>query len=227
MNIPMLLPKLLLALNTGGAAAAEAICSPTVMKTACLPCGGVGGTGDCTVIKRIQLDIEADGNVNVTAAKCCNEASRFPTCSVWTLNGRNGECIIKKQGIDSPTWNETGAPCVSGRGPGPLPDPEAAPPPPCPARPPPPPLKSRSRNLLYIVVDDLRNELGFTNGSSPAGVPNSERQLHAADHPCIPLYLSVAFRVAHFRPQRARDAEHRRACKAWNGGANALKTAGC
>ena len=178
---------LLLAIASAVAAAATnsapppATCEAAALRGCCLPCQGSGGTGSCAVLQRVQYDLES-GTVGALAAKCCAAAALVPKCSVWTLNHRNGDCIIKTQGIDSPRWNETGDPCTSGRGPAPLPPPGPpprppgppgpAPAPPCPPRPPAPRPHAPARNLLYLVVDDLRNELGYTNNRKGLVTPN-------------------------------------------------------
>ncbi len=156
-----------------GATSQQPSCAAAAFRRACLPCGGATGTGDCRVIKNVQLDNEL--NATVLAAQCCAQAHAYPQTSVWTLNERNGMCILKVQGTNYPKWNDTDDPCTSGRGPAPLPSPSPSPlppPPPCPPRPPSPPPVSPSRNLLYIVVDDLRNELGFTNRRKGLMTPN-------------------------------------------------------
>jgi hypothetical protein len=184
MTRAMLLPLAALAVATVAShqALAQApppqACAAPGIRRACMPCKGGGGTGDCSVIKKVQFDVEQQNGTEL-AAQCCAEAQRVPTCSVWTMNMRNGECILKSQGIDDPRWNTTDGACYSGRGPAPLPPPGPAPGPappgpsaPCPPRPPAPPPASPSRNLLYIVVDDLRNELGYTNGRKGLVTPN-------------------------------------------------------
>ena len=153
---PLLRPgPLLLLAAARGAWAQSPSCAAADFRRACLPCHGGGGSGDCTVLKTVQLD--AEQNVSALAAQCCAHAARVPKCSVWTLNERNGKCNIKTQSIDYPKWNDTDDSCTSGIGPGPLPGPGPAPSPapaPCPARPPPPPIANPSRNLLYIVVGE-------------------------------------------------------------------------
>ena len=166
----MVLRLALLLSASPGALGQHETCAAAGFHRACLPCGGAGGTGDCQVIKKVQLDKEL--NATVLAAQCCAQAQLYPEVSVWTLNGRVGQCILKVQGTSYPKWNDTDDPCTSGRGPAALPSPSPAPAPvPCPPRPPSPPPSS-SRNLLYIVVDDLRNELGFTNRRRGLMTPN-------------------------------------------------------
>ena len=185
-------PLLLLLAAARGAWAQSPSCAAADFRRACLPCHGGGGSGDCTVLKTVQLD--AEQNVSALAAQCCAHAARFPKCSVWTLNERNGKCNIKTQSIDYPKWNDTDDSCTSGRGPGPLPGPGPAPSPapaPCPARPPPPPIANPSRNLLYIVV-------GETTPAGPLLCP-----------PPLPLTACRARRPAqrarlHQQPQGAR-----------------------
>lgn len=169
----MVLRLALLLSASPGALGQHETCAAAGFHRACLPCGGAGGTGDCQVIKKVQLDKEL--NATVLAAQCCAQAQLYPEVSVWTLNGRIGQCILKVQGTSYPKWNDTDDPCTSGRGPAALPSPSPAPAPspapvPCPPRPPSPPPSSR--NLLYIVVDDLRNELGFTNRRRGLMTPN-------------------------------------------------------
>jgi hypothetical protein len=163
----------LLSAPAGALTGQQPLCAAAAFRRACLPCRSGSGTGDCRVIKKVQLDAEL--NATVLAAQCCAQAQNYPQASVWTLNERNSQCILKVQGTNYPKWNDTDDPCTSGRGPAPLPSPSPSPSPsppasPCPPRPLSPPLASR--NLLYIVVDDLRNELGFTNARKGLMTPN-------------------------------------------------------
>ena len=168
-----LVPAILVALV--GHASAEEIpprpagpaCAAAAMRHVCVPCSkGAGGTGGCTVLQKITM---SGGDA---VSQCCAKSQQAPACSFWTYNHGTHECIIKTQNPGA-AWDHAanGTRCTSGFGPAPLPPPApprppgpppSPPSPPCPPRPP-APAPNPSRNLLYLVVDDLRSELGFTN----------------------------------------------------------------
>jgi hypothetical protein len=189
----------LTALSLGSAAAqSDPKCTATAIKQACVSCKSATGTGDCTVLSKTDVESAGDccalaqkepkcslwtfNTADVSASPNPDRSLEIQTTDAEAAAGwltaaprvtAQSQCIIKVQNPGA-LWNITNTRCTSGRGPAPLPpppspgpDPEA----PCPPRPPAPPLP-KNRNLLYLVVDDLRNELGFTNHRKGLRTPN-------------------------------------------------------
>lgn len=110
----------------------------------------------------------------LTAAECCSKCVRNTNCSAYTHN--NAECILKDQTLKNSTNPPRGRVCISGQvrpgPPSPSPSPTPHPGPPPTPTPPPSPAPPGSKNVLFLVVDDLRNELGFTNKRDGIITPN-------------------------------------------------------
>ena len=127
-----------------------------------LPRTGAPCTSDahCAMLLRITL---------TSADACCAKCATVAACNAWTyhVNSRTKKavCLCKTQDIRA--VGTTSAAATSGylaAAPGPAPAPTPAP----------APAPANAKNLLYIVVDDLRNELGFTNGRRGLVTPHMD-----------------------------------------------------
>ena len=147
--------------------------SPSPPPAACSAGAFMNGTGapcghGCTMLKEYKGVSDA--------AECCTMCSQLPVATAWTLKASTKICHCKVQNLraaGTPMGSSTSG--SIGPAPPPLPPPPPGPRPPHPSPPapaPPSPAPPGARNLLYIVVDDLRNELGFTNSRPGLVTPN-------------------------------------------------------
>lgn len=131
---------------TAAVAATFAAASPPRASTRmqCAPGGWLHGTALSNPESHLrQLE-------NATAESCCAAcAAASPRCQSWTFWG-HGHCLTFS--TIAPAKAEADA--ISGAA-GPVP-----PPPPPPPRPIPPPAPPGSRNIIMLVSDDMRPELG-------------------------------------------------------------------
>ena len=107
---------------------------------------------ECTLLKEVLH--------TTNSSLCCTICSAVASCDAWTLN--NEICHCKAQDIRNPSQGKAKRGPVSGF--------FVAAPTPAPA--PPAPAPKGAKNLLYVVVDDLRNELSFTNNRKGLVTPN-------------------------------------------------------
>jgi len=100
---------------------------------------------------------------NSDVAACCAACDKEPKCTCWTLNHSEGStCYLKPgTGISKHAGNCTSGGIV------------APPPPPGPPPPPPPPAPKGAKNVLMILIDDIRPEL--SNYGSHVPTPNFEK----------------------------------------------------
>eukprot|EP01048_Picozoa_sp_COSAG05_P027177 COSAG05_NODE_7798_length_768_cov_4.035874_1_plen_202_part_01 len=97
-----------------------------------------------------------------SVVQCCAACDKEPRCRCWTLNHEEGETCFLKPGTDI---QKHAGNCTSGG--------SAVAPPPTPPPPPPGPAPAGAKNVLMILIDDIRPEL--TNYGSHVPTPNFER----------------------------------------------------
>jgi hypothetical protein len=97
---------------------------------------------------------------NSSVAQCCAACDKEPKCTCWTLNHAERATCFLKPGIDIQKHPGN---CTSGG--------TVSPPPPPP--PPPPPAPKNAKNVLMILIDDIRPEL--SNYGSHVPTPNFEK----------------------------------------------------
>ena len=97
----------------------------------------------------------------IGAGECCAACVADTMCMSWTVNpSQDNSCYLR--GSFKEGNKKSSAGCVSGAIPGRTP-------PPSPPMPPPSPAPPNAKNVLMIVVDDLRPQLGAYNISVGAG----------------------------------------------------------
>ena len=115
------------------------------------------GATDCNPCKQL-------GNFNSTdPSECCSRCAENAECDSWTLQMPSGICRLKNGAIAKPSKEN---PSKSGT--------RKLAPTPGPTQPPTPghvPAPTGAKNVLFIVVDDLRPELG-AYGMDYARTPN-------------------------------------------------------
>ena len=100
------------------------------------------------------------GKLNAT--ECCNECQLMAGCRAWSVVFDHGQATCQLSSHEAPLDKKIGN-CTSG---------VVRPTPPVPAVRPAPP---GAKNVLLIVVDDLRPELNATYGASFVSTPNMDR----------------------------------------------------
>ena len=110
---------------------------------------------NCTLLKEIKHVINA--------TLCCEICSSVTTTTAWSLNLDHEICHCKI--VDIRKHGSTNKNTVSGWYPSGPTLPPTLPPTP-------PPAPKGAKNLLYLVVDDLRNELTYTNSRKGLVTPN-------------------------------------------------------
>ena len=103
-----------------------------------------------------------DKHNNVT--RCCETCNLTPHCVAWTLNQVDAMCFLKTSYHKPSPYSSS----TSGIVPGAHPSPPSPPPSPTPEPPIPPypqntsitPCKGRCPNVLFIIADDMRPQLG-------------------------------------------------------------------
>eukprot|EP00038_Savillea_parva_P012108 m.202282 g.202282 ORF g.202282 m.202282 type:complete len:681 (+) comp21720_c0_seq1:202-2244(+) len=99
-------------------------------------------------------------------SRCCATCDATPYCVAWTVNYVDNHCFLKAA-IDKPPYNTSAWDVTSGIHPGVTPGPAPGPSgggsePPLPPAPPFPttPCTGRCPNILWIIADDMRPQLG-------------------------------------------------------------------
>jgi hypothetical protein len=129
--------------------------------------GQLTGSNACDQSKFLNNTCEPEGAYDKTTAEnscgceaACNADAR---CDHWVINTKqtSDNCHFKST-PRNPSEYKTGS-CVLGPGhpAAPTPAPEPAPP--------------GAKNVLFLVVDDLRNELGYTNKRSGIKTPELDK----------------------------------------------------
>ena len=98
-----------------------------------------------------------------TVQQCCAACDANPTCLAWTLNFASARTCYLKDGLEIKV-NRGNCTSAGVRLP-------PAPTPPPPPPPPPPPHPKGAKNILMILIDDIRPEIGVY-GSSTSQTPN-------------------------------------------------------
>ena len=115
---------------------------------------------------------------NQTVSSCCAACVALPACISWTLNTEQKQCHLRAVFTGHLT---KGASCTSGLArpqPPTPPPPTPTPTPPQPPTPPPVPPPAGAKNVLFILVDDLRPQLGAYNISVCGGGGAAKIPMH-------------------------------------------------
>ena len=133
-----------------------------------LQCTGTSFAGSTDCDKQKGCVVLKTFSTNSSDA-CCASCFSTPACDSWTLCGGDGMCRIKKNGVANP---QKGSSSTSGtRVVAPTPAPIPTPAPTQPPTPAPRPAPHNVRNVLLIIVDDLRPNIG-AYGHSFMRTPN-------------------------------------------------------
>lgn len=119
---------------------------PEILPNTCLP-------SSLPILQ--ELDVE-------TPAACCAACEANPQCASWTLNTQVKKCHIRATFLDKQDGEQCTSGHIAGRGPAPAPAPT------------PTPAPAGAKNVLLVVVDDLRPQLNAYNISVCGG----KRQMH-------------------------------------------------
>ena len=137
------------------------LCVPNVpTATGGTPGSSCGAVLKDTALGGHNLKDYVDTTMNVT--RCCEFCDSMPDCVGWTLDARNFHCYAKDK-IDSPKISGA-IHSLSGRRPGVQPSPPSPVPGPPKVHPVPGdhpvPAPKGAKNVLFIICDDMRPQLG-------------------------------------------------------------------
>ena len=131
-----------------------------------------GPTAQCTLLPNLCMPAATGvgfaSKAGVDVAGCCSFCGQHSAkCVQWTLNHDKAVCHLWDAAKATAAGN-----CTSGNAPGRAPNPPAPPgPPPPPPRPSPAP--TGAKDVLFVMVDDLRPEIG-AYGARHVSTPNMD-----------------------------------------------------